>query len=408
LALASAIPNMLQYSGTIRHLSDTSGLFELSQVQQTQINYKRMVEMKEQTKTGSASVFSEVTKLGHEQVVFCHDEPTGLKAIIGIHNTVLGPALGGTRMWHYASEEEALIDVLRLSRGMTYKAAISGLNLGGGKAVIIGNPAQLKNEAFLRRFGRFVDSLGGRYITAEDVNMNTADMVHISQETDFVTGLPETMGGGGDPSPVTAYGTYLGMKASAKKVYGSDSLAGKKIAVQGVGQVGKYLVEYLIKEGAAVSVTDISEERIKYVVDKFGVKVVGMDEVYDLDVDIYAPCALGATLNDNTIPRLKAQIVAGAANNQLHIEEVHGRQLINRGILYAPDFLINAGGLINVCAEFEGGYNREVAYGKAEKIYDTCTNIFELAEKENITTQEAAMKIAEKRIHDMGKVKLSY
>jgi leucine dehydrogenase len=367
-----------------------------------------MVEVNEMEKVKSFSLFEEMTKLGHEQVVHCYDEATGLKAIIGIHNTVLGPALGGTRFWNYATDEEALIDVLRLSRGMTFKAAISGLNLGGGKAVIIGDPKKLKNEAFLRRFGRFVDSLGGRYITAEDVNMSTRDIEYIGMETKSVTGLPEVKGGGGDPSPVTAYGTYLGMKAAAKKVYGSDSLAGKKVAVQGVGQVGKYLVERLVKEGAIVSVTDISEDRIKYVVDNFGVKVVGMDEVYDLDVDIYAPCALGATLNDNTIPRLKAQIVAGAANNQLHVEEIHGRQLIERGITYAPDFLINAGGLINVCAEYEGGYNKEVAYQKAEKIYDTCMDILVKADNENLTTQEAAMQIAMNRINAMGKVKLAY
>lgn len=367
-----------------------------------------MVEINEQTKSNALLPFEEITKLGHEQVVFCYDEPTGLKAIIGIHNTVLGPALGGTRMWNYASESEALTDVLRLSRGMTYKAAISGLNLGGGKAVIIGDPAKLKNEAFLRRFGRFVNSLGGRYVTAEDVNMKTSDMVHISYETDFVTGLPETMGGGGDPSPVTAYGTYLGMKASAKKVYGSDSLAGKKVAVQGVGQVGKSLVKHLIEEGAIVSVADISEGNLKYVTDNFKVNVVGLNDVYNLDVDIYAPCALGATLNDNTISQLKCKIIAGAANNQLEDELRHGRQLSAKGIVYAPDFLINAGGLINVCAEFEGEYNREVAYTKAEQIYDTCTNIFAVADKENITTQEAAIKLAQKRIDDMAKVKMSY
>lgn len=367
-----------------------------------------MVEINETQHAELFSAFGQITKLGHEQVVFCYDEPTGLKAIIAIHNTVLGPALGGTRMWNYASEQEALTDVLRLSRGMTYKAAISGLNLGGGKAVIIGDAKTMKTEPFMRRFGRFVDSLGGRYITAEDVNIKTSDMVNVSYETENVTGLPESMGGGGDPSPVTAYGTYLGMKASAKKVYGSDSLLGKKVVVQGVGQVGKSLVKLLIDEGAEVSIADISQENIRFITDQYNVNVVGLEEVYDLDADIYAPCALGASLNDNTIPRLKCAIVAGAANNQLEDELKHGRQLVQRGIVYAPDFLINAGGLINVYTEYEGNYNREVAYSKAEKIYDTCMNIFTVADAENITTQEAAIKLAQKRIDDMGKVKLAY
>ncbi len=353
-------------------------------------------------------LFKEISNLGHEQVVFCHDEPTGLKAIIAIHNTVLGPALGGTRMWNYASDREALTDVLRLSRGMTFKAAISGLNLGGGKAVIIGDSKKIKTEAFLRRFGRFVESLGGRYITAEDVNMKTRDMEFISMETNHVTGLPESQGGGGDPSPVTAYGTYLGMKAAAKKVWGSDSLVGKKVAVQGVGQVGGYLVELLKKENAEVFITDISEERLQQIGRDFGAKVVGQDEIYDQAVDIYAPCALGATLNDKTIPRLKCRVVAGAANNQLKDEVVHGKLLLEKGIVYAPDFLINAGGLINVYAEYLGSYKKEIAYQQAEKIYDTCLDILNKSEAEGISSQEAAIKLCLQRINDIGKVKLSY
>lgn len=367
-----------------------------------------MMDIKEMETAEATSLFGQVSTMGHEQVVFCHDEPTGLKAIIGIHNTVLGPALGGTRMWNYTSESEALTDVLRLSRGMTYKAAISGLNLGGGKAVIIGDVNKMKTEAFLRRFGRFVESLGGRYITAEDVNMKTRDMEYIAMETDHVTGLPEAMGGGGDPSPVTAYGTYLGMKASANKVYGNDSLAGKKVAVQGVGQVGMYLVEQLVKDGAEVYIADISEEKLKNVAKKNGAIVVGQDEIYDLDVDIYAPCALGATLNDDTIGRLKCQIIAGAANNQLADEEKHGYMLMDKGIIYAPDFLINAGGLINVYAEYLGGYNRERAYKHADKIYDTCLDILNVAENEKIPAQEAAIKLAQERVNAMGKVKLSF
>lgn len=366
-----------------------------------------MAELNEGDIDKKMSVFEQVEQMEHEQLVMCYDKPTGLKAIIAIHNTVLGPALGGTRMWQYASEEEAITDVLRLSRGMTFKAAISGLNVGGGKAVIIGDAKSQKTEAYMRRFGRFVDSLGGRYITAEDVNMRTADMEYISMETDYVTGLPETMGGGGDPSPVTAYSTYLGMKAAAKKAWGNDKLEGKKVLVQGVGQVGSYLVDYLHKENAKVFISDISSERLKHVSEAYGAEVV-MQGLFDLDIDIYSPCALGATLNDDSISRLKCQIVAGAANNQLSDEKRHGRMLVERGILYAPDFLINSGGLINVAAEFEGNYQRERAYQKAEKVYDICKEIFHKAEGEQITPQQAAMDMALKRIEDMGRVKLPY
>ena len=365
-----------------------------------------MTELNELERIEENSVFSQVASLGHEQVVFCQDQATGLKAIIGIHNTVLGPALGGTRMWNYSSDQEAVTDVLRLSRGMTYKAAITGLNLGGGKAVIIGDASTMKTEAFLRRFGKFIDSLGGKYWTAEDVNMKTRDMKYIGMETRYVTGLPENMGGGGDPSPVTAYGTYLGMKATAKKVFGNDSLSGKKIGVQGVGQVGMYLVDHLKKEDAQVYISDIDESKLKDVSAKTGAEVVGMEEIYDLDMDIYAPCALGATLNDLTIPRLKCQIVAGAANNQLADERKHGYMLIDKGIVYAPDFLINAGGLINVYEEYLGSYNRQRTYDTAEKIYDTCLDTFKVAEEDNISSQEAAIKLAEKRIREIGNIKL--
>ena len=350
------------------------------------------------------SIFGTLTRLGHEQVVFCHDQATGLKAIIAIHNTVLGPALGGTRMWKYASEQEAITDVLRLSRGMTFKAAISGLNLGGGKAVIIGESKTMKTEAFLRRFGKFVNSLNGRYITAEDVNMKTGDMEYISMETKHVTGLPESMGGGGDPSPVTAYGVYLGMKATAKKVYGTDSLSGKRIAVQGVGQVGTHLVEYLVKENAQIFITDLFQDKVGAIARQFRVEAVGQDDIYDLEVDIFAPCALGATINDDTIPRLKCSIIAGAANNQLKDEVKHGYMLMDRSIAHAPDFLINAGGLINVYNEYLGNYNRKRVFEQAEKIYTTCYNILNLAEHEKISSQEAAIKLSEKRIAEMGKV----
>jgi leucine dehydrogenase len=362
------------------------------------------MEVKELEKVNQAGIFGTLAQLGHEQVVFCHDEATGLKAIIAIHNTILGPALGGTRMWNYTSEQEALTDVLRLSRGMTFKAAISGINLGGGKAVIIGDA---KTEAFLRRFGKFVNSLNGKYVTAEDVNMKTSDMEYLYMETKHVTGLPESMGGGGDPSPVTAYGVYMGMKAAAKKVYGNDSLKGKRIGVQGVGQVGMHLVEYLVKENAEVFITDIFEDKVKEVVQRFNVDSVGQQEIYDLDMDIYAPCALGATLNDTTIPRLKCSIVAGAANNQLKEEVKHGYMLVDRSITYAPDFLINAGGLMNVYQEYTGNYNRKRVFEQAEKIYGTCLNILNLAGTEKISTQEAAIRLAEKRIADVGRLRMS-
>lgn len=365
------------------------------------------MQLKEINSEDGFSVFSGLTEMGHEQVVFCFDEATGLKAIIGIHNTVLGPALGGTRMWNYSSEQDALTDVLRLSRGMTYKAAITGLNIGGGKAVIIGDAEQMKGEAYLRRFGKFVQSLNGKYITAEDVNMKTSDMEYIGMETKYVTGLPETMGGSGDPSPVTAYGTYIGIKATAKKVYGNDSLNNKKVLVQGVGQVGMYLVDHLIKEGAEVYISDISEKKMAAIAEKYKVKPVAPADVYSMDVDIYAPCALGATLNDDTIPKLKCQIVAGAANNQLKDENHHGKMLISKDITYAPDFLINAGGLINVYNDYLGDYNRARTYQQAEKIYDTCLHILNVAQERDITTQKAAMEVAENRIKEVGKLKLS-
>lgn len=350
------------------------------------------------------SVFDQMQQMGHEQLVFCHDPHSGLNAIIGIHNTTLGPALGGTRLWNYNSHEEAIVDALRLSRGMTFKAAISGLNLGGGKAVIIADPKQ-KSEALWRRYGKFVDSLNGKYITAEDVNTSARDMEYIQLETSHVTGVPEYMGGSGDPSPFTAYGVFVGMKASAKKMWGNDSLNGKKVLVQGVGHVGQYLVGHLIEEGTKVFITDINQEKIKETVDKFRtVEVVDGATIFDMDIDIYAPCALGATVNSESITKMKCPIIAGAANNQLADENIHGPELIKKGILYAPDFLINAGGLINVAAELDG-YNRERVMGNVEKIYDRTLDIYQLSENENIHTQAAAMRIAEKRLQDIANVK---
>lgn len=363
-----------------------------------------MFEVKniEDTNLVENPVIAQMSKYNHEQLLFCNDNETGLKAIIAVHNTVLGPALGGTRMWAYNNEMEALTDVLRLSRGMTYKNSISGLNLGGGKAVIIGDARKMKSEALMRRFGKFVNSLAGKYITAEDVGIGTADMVYVNMETNHVVGLP---GKSGDPSPVTAYGVYMGMKACAKEQFGSDSLEGKKIAVQGVGHVGEYLVQSLAKEGAEIYITDIYEPTLKRVSQEYGAKVVGLDEIYDIDMDIYAPCALGATVNDDTLSRLKCSIIAGAANNQLKMEEVHGRAVMEKGIIYAPDFALNAGGVINCYSEVKG-LSSEWAMNKAEEIYNTIGNIVKRSSSENIPTYQIANKMAEERIEAIGKVKL--
>jgi leucine dehydrogenase len=360
-----------------------------------------------ETLVNNNSVFIQLAQYEHEQVVFCQDKQAGLKAIIAIHNTVLGPAAGGTRMWAYNNEADALHDVLRLSRGMTFKNAISGLNLGGGKAVIIGDARSQKTETLFRSFGKFVESLNGKYITAEDVGISTADIEYIAMQTQHVAGKPEYMGGSGDPSPVTAYGVYMGMKAAAKKAYGTDSLQGKRILVQGVGHVGSYLVGHLVKENTKVFISDFYEDRAKEVAQKYKVEVIDKESVYDLDVDIYSPCALGATLNDNTLPKLKCSIVAGAANNQLEDEKRHGDMCKERNILYAPDFLINAGGIINVYYEIVGNYNRERVTKHAERIYDYTQNIFATAEADNINTHQAALQLALKRIEDVGRLKMS-
>ena len=354
------------------------------------------------------SIFENMEKRGHEEVVFCQDRDTGLKAIVAIHNTTIGPALGGCRMWNYESEADALKDVLRLSRGMSYKAAIAGLNLGGGKAVIIGNSKKEKNEILFRSFGRFVQGLAGRYITAEDVGTSVKDMEWVRMETRYVTGISRALGGSGDPSPVTALGTCSGIKAAVKKQLGKDSLNDLKICVQGLGHVGYHLCRYLHREGVKLIVTDIHKDLIKRVVNEFDASVISREDLYGADVDIYAPCALGATLNSETIPKLKCSIVAGAANNQLKKEDEHSTMLKNRGILYAPDYAINAGGLINVANEIEG-YNRERAFTQAkEGIYDTLITIFNQAERDNVTTHMAALKVAKKRISDVSKLKNVY
>ena len=340
------------------------------------------------------SPLAQMVSMNHEQVLFCQDRATGLKAIVAVHNTTLGPALGGTRMWNYKSEADALTDVLRLSRGMTYKNSISGLDLGGGKAVIIGDSYTQKNEALFRRFGQFVESLSGKYITAEDVGISPQDMVWVNKETNHVAGLP---GKSGDPSPVTAYGVYVGMKACAKAQFGSDSLAGKKVAVQGAGHVGQYLIKHLNDEGAEIFVTDIHEPSLKEVSDKYNAKIVGLDEIYDVDMDIYAPCALGATVNNDTLERLKCSIIAGAANNQLQNEVIHGKAVMDKGIIYAPDYMLNAGGVINCFAEV-ADRSAEWAMEKAGQIYDTTLNIINGSKENNIPTYAIANKMAEERI----------
>ena len=350
------------------------------------------------------NVFEKMENMEHEQLMFFNDNKTGLKGIIAIHNSVLGPALGGTRLWHYTNEQEAINDVLRLSRGMSFKSSISGIHLGGGKAVIIDNPKAKKDEAYWRSYGKFVDNLGGKYITAEDVGTNTQFIEYISLETKHVAGKPDYLGGGGDPSPVTAYGVYLGMKAAQKQLSGSDSLMGKKIAVQGVGHVGQYLIDHLSKEGAEIIIADINEANLKTVSAKHKVQVVAPNDIYAVDMDIYAPCALGASINDETIPQLKCSVVAGAANNQLAEEKKHGDVLKDKGIIYAPDFLINAGGVINCYIETVG-YNRERAMAATEKIYSQTCAVLEYAANENKNSQEVALEIAMNRIEDIGNIR---
>jgi leucine dehydrogenase len=339
----------------------------------------------------------------HEQLVFCHDKDCGLKAIIAIHNTTLGPALGGTRMWPYKSEDEALVDVLRLSKGMTYKASAAGLNLGGGKAVILGDPKYDKSEALFRTFGAYVNSLNGKYITAEDVGTTVHDMAYVFMETPYVTGIPVSFGGSGDPSPFTAHGVLMGIKAATKEKLHTDILKGLRIAVQGLGSVGYHLVEYLVKEGATVIVADIDKEKVKQAIAKFNVTAVEPDQIVTSECDILAPCALGAIINDQTIAGLKCKIVAGGANNQL-AEQRHGDALFELGILYAPDYVINAGGLMNVFVELEG-YSRERAFEKTMQVYDNLMHVFRISQEEKIATHRAADRLAEKRIKAIGNLR---
>jgi leucine dehydrogenase len=348
-------------------------------------------------------IFKFMEEQGHEQIVLCADPAVGYRGIIAIHDTTLGPALGGTRFWNYATEDEAIVDALRLAKGMTYKAAVTGLNLGGGKSVIIGDPRTKRREMIFRAHGRFVDSLKGRYITAEDVGTSVEDMDFVQMETKFVAGL---QGGSGDPSPITAFGTYMGIKACLKEKMGDDAVKGVRVAVQGVGHVGYYLCEFLAQEGARLVVTDIDEDRVRTVVEEFGAEAVAPDKIYSVDAPVFAPCALGAIVNDKTLKVMKFQIIAGAANNQLE-EERHGDELEKRGVLYAPDYVINAGGLINVYGELYR-WSADRAKRKAGEIYDTLLQLFELSKREGLPTYKAADRLAEQRIEQVAKIQRTW
>jgi leucine dehydrogenase len=336
-------------------------------------------------------IFERLEEYRYEQAVFCHDTSTGLKAIICIHNTTLGPALGGCRMYPYADEEAAINDALRLARGMTYKAAASGLNLGGGKSVIIGDPHKDKSEALFRSFGRYIETLGGRYITAEDVGTTTEDMVNIQDKT---------YGGSGDPSPFTALGVFQGMKACAEDKFGSTSLEGKTVAVQGLGHVGYYLCELLHRDGVDLIVTDIRKENVERVVGEFGARAIEPDEIMSVECDVFAPCALGGILDDESIPKLRCAVIAGAANNVL-LEPRHGESLAERGILYAPDYVINAGGLINVADELEG-YNETRSTRRVMGIYESVKRIIAISKRDVAPPQTAADTLALERIDEMN------
>lgn len=349
-------------------------------------------------------MFQQIADMGHERILLCSNPDVGLRAIIAVHSTVLGPGLGGLRMWPFKDFDAALTDVMRLSRGMTYKAAAAGLNLGGGKAVILGDPKTDKSEALFRAFGRYVESLNGLYITAEDVGTDMEDMEIVLTETRWVTGVSPAHGGSGDPSPVTAYGVLQGMKAAAKWAWDSSELKRRSVAIQGLGSVGYYLAKYLKREGAKIIGADIDSDQAQKAADAFGVEIVSPDDIVQVDCDILAPCALGATLNESTIPELKCRIVAGAANNQLEKEEQDGHALHERQILYGPDFVINAGGLINVYNELTGSYNQERALRMTRGIYLNMMRVFEISKNDGVPTYVAADRMAEERINTIKRL----
>ncbi|HZT08720.1 MAG TPA: Glu/Leu/Phe/Val dehydrogenase [Chloroflexota bacterium] len=347
-------------------------------------------------------LFPSIVADGFEQVVFCHDRASGLKAIIAVHDTTLGPALGGIRMRPYPTEMDALNDVLRLARAMTYKGALAGLDLGGGKSVIIGDPRTDKSESLFRAMGRFIHSLGGRYICATDVGTSAADLQHVRAETPWVTGLPEAWGGLGDTSILTGRTVYLGMKAGAEEVWGSDSLAGKRVAVQGAGKVGQHLMEYLKEEGARLWVSDVASDAAEAAAQRFGAVVVRPDEIYDVECDVFSPNALGAVLNGDTIPRLRCRLVCGGANNQL-AEDRHGEVLHERGIVYAPDYVVNAGGIISAECEILKA-PRARAEAVAERVRETMRRVFDRARDDAVPTSVAADQLAQERIRRIGEV----
>ncbi len=351
--------------------------------------------------------FAAMTEGGHEELVFWRDRVSGLRAIIAIHDTTLGPALGGTRMYPYPSEAEAVKDALRLAGAMTLKSAAAGLDVGGGKAVIIGDPNKDKSEAYFRAYGRFLESLGGRYVTTTDVGTTTSDLDINARETRFVAGTSPALGGSGDTSILTGLTVYLGMKAAAKEAFGRDDLGKRTVVVQGVGKVGWQLLKRLRAENAVLIVADIDVERARRAGQEFNARVVGTDEAWDVPCDILSPNALGAVLNDDTIPRLRCRVICGGANNQL-AEERHAAALQARDILYAPDFIVNSGGVINVAEEMRGNYSEERAIARAQQVYDTTLRILKTARAEQITTEEAAVRYAQERIRTIGDLHRTY
>ena len=359
-------------------------------------------------KDQSISVFEEMEKYGHEQVIFNYDKATGLKSIIAIHDTTLGPALGGCRMWDYQTEQEALTDALRLSRGMTYKCGVAGVTHGGGKTVIWGDPKKDKSDEFFQSLGTFVETLKGRYYTGTDVGTVGMDFVSAGKQTKYVVGLPEEYGGSGNSAIITAYGVWQAMKASAKEAFGSDSLAGLTVAVQGLGKVGQLLVKHLHDEKAKkIYVTDIDEENVRKVLAEYpATEAVNPQEIYGVECDIYSPNALGAVINDNTLPEFKCKVIVGAANNVL-AEERHGDKLHEMGIVYAPDYVANAGGLIQVADELNG-YNKDRAFKNASLIYNIVTQIFAISKEQNIPTYKAADVLVANRIDKIGRLKCKY
>ena len=350
-------------------------------------------------------IFEQMSSHDYEQLVFCTDRSVGLKAIICIHSTLLGPSLGGTRMWPYETEEEAIVDVLRLARAMTYKAAAAGLNLGGGKAVILADPRGDKSEALFRSYGRFVESLGGRYITAEDVGTSPAELEYVAMETSYATGKPSHMGGSGDSAPPTGLGVFSAMRACAQEVWGTDSLKGKTIAMQGFGKVASHLAVHLREQGVRLFVSEIDPKARERAQVEFGATILDPEDIHSCECDIFAPCALGGVLNSRTIPQLRCRIVCGAANNQL-LEEVDGERLHRRGILYAPDYIVNSAGLINLSFELlSTGYDQEAAATKIVKIYDQVRRTIDISKAEGIPTSQAADRLAEERLATARKMK---